>query len=86
MYEADNFQGNANLYNLDVTVCYFYVIAKNLKFEPPAFVAALYRGSPHSVHIRSKNFSKLHYMKPIKKLHYVSLDSHSVDFIREDSH
>ena len=42
MYEADNFQGNANLYNLDVTVCYFYVIAKNLKFEPPAFVAALY--------------------------------------------
>ena len=38
MYEADNFQGNANLYNLDVTVCYFYVIAKNLKFEPPAFV------------------------------------------------
>ena len=45
-----------------------------------------YSKSPHSVQVGPNFFSKLHYMKPLKKLHYVNLDSHSVDFISEDSH
>ena len=45
-----------------------------------------YSKSSHSVQVGPKFFSKLHYMKPLKKLHYVNLDSHSVDFISEDSH